>query len=119
MKDPKPGAVAAPDPEAEEDLKAKLVLETARVPWTDLQKFFARGQLARVGPGQDLIDVAVAVARDDKTRVQAWMAQRQFGEVTADQAQAWYETNASLWTVVVAPWVLVQETPEQPGRSMH
>ena len=29
--------------------------------------------------------------------------------VTNDQAKCWVETDATLWTAVVKPWVLVQE----------
>lgn len=91
------------------ELKAKLVNETARMPWTELQRFYARGQVVRVAPGLDLIEVATAVAEDDKARVQAWLEQGLFGDVAPSQAQAWFDNDASLWTVVIAPWVLVQE----------
>lgn len=111
--------VSGPGTDTDDDLKAKLVLETARVPWTELQKYFARGQVAQVGPDLDLIEVAVAVARDEKSRVQDWMARQCFGEVAPRQAQEWYDANAVLWTVVVAPWVLVQEAPEQPDQGVH
>jgi hypothetical protein len=30
-------------------------------------------------------------------------------KVTDEQAFVWNETDASLWTVVVKPWILVQE----------
>lgn len=94
---------------AQDELRAKLVTETARLPWTELQRFYARGQVVQIAPELDLIDVAIVVAQDDKAQVQAWMEQGRFGTVTTDQAQTWYDNNASLWTVVVAPWVLVQE----------
>lgn len=101
------------DPSAEipdeDELKAKLVMETARMPWTELQRFYARGQVVRVAPELDLIETAVAVAEDDKARVQQWLERGLFGEVSPDQAQTWYDDGASLWSLVVAPWVLVQE----------
>jgi hypothetical protein len=28
--------------------------------------------------------------------------------VSDEQAQAWFEADADLWTVVVKPWILVQ-----------
>lgn len=105
---------AAAEPISEEDaLRAKLVGETARAPWLELQRFYARGQVVRAAPGLDLIDAALAVARDDSERVQHWMAAGLFGEVTPERAQAWFDAGADLWTVVVAPWVLVQE--DQPA----
>jgi hypothetical protein len=92
-----------------DELKAKLVMETARVPWAELQRFYARGQVVRAAPELDLIEVAMAVAEDDKARVQPWLERGLFGEVAPSQAQQWFDDGTSLWTVVVAPWVLVQE----------
>jgi len=38
------------------------------------------------------------------------------GEVSPDLARAWYERNAELWAVVIAPWVLVQD---RSGQNLH
>ena len=108
----------------EDELKAKLVLETATMPWLELQRFFARGQVVRAAPELDLIEAAMAVARDDRDQVQLWLERGLFGEVSTAQAQAWFEAEARLWAVVVAPWVLVQEGSkarplDDPGKSRH
>ena len=53
--------------EHEQDLeliRGKLVSETAKMPWTDLQRFFANGSTLYVSPELDLIDVAFAFQRD-------------------------------------------------------
>lgn len=105
----------AQDMSEREKLQAKLVLETARLPWTELQRFYARGQVVNVAPELDLIAVAVAVAEDDKRQVEPWLAQGLFGEVKPAQAQAWFDRQVSLWTVVVAPWVLVQTGGPESG----
>lgn len=122
-------SAATADVAGENDLKAKLVMETARMPWTELQRFYARGQVVRVAPELDLIETAVAVAHDDKAQVQQWLERGLFGEVSPGQAQAWFDRGASLWTLVVAPWVLVQEAREvqedsvgglgHPEKSLH
>ncbi len=57
----------------------------------------------------DLVDVAVQIARDNKEAVAHWMAAGQLGGVSDAQAQAWLEADAALWTVVVKPWILVQQ----------
>ena len=57
----------------------------------------------------DLIAVALAVAEDDKARIAAWLAAGQVGKLEAQQAQDLLARDPSLWAVVVAPWVLVQE----------
>jgi hypothetical protein len=39
----------------------------------------------------------------------------QLSQVVDEQAQQWLDNNAMLWTVVVKPWILVQER-RQPSR---
>ncbi len=91
-----------------EVLKAKITAETARINWLELQKFYAAGAVLQVAAGLDLVDVAFAVATDDKTRVADWLAQQQLGAVSDEQAGLWYQAKAELWAVVISPWVLVQ-----------
>ncbi len=88
--------------------KAHLNGETARVQWRELERFFAAGRLVHVAPGVDLVEAAARMARDDV----AWFAPLQragrIGRVSDAQAKAWHEQDASLWAVVVRPWILVQ-----------
>jgi hypothetical protein len=99
-----------------DELKARLNLETSRIHWHELQTYFARGQVVRVAPELDLLDVAVQLTADNKARFQHWMSQGQVGDVSPDLARDWYERNAHLWALVVAPWVLVQDCS---GTSAH
>ena len=99
-----------------DELKAKLNLETSRVHWHELQTYFARGQVVRVSPDLDLLDVAAELAADNKQRFAHWMEKGQVGDVAPETAQAWYDRNAELWAVVVAPWVLVQD---RSGHVLH
>lgn len=89
-------------------LKAKLNQETARAAWKELQPFFARGQTVAVAGDLDLIDVAVAFAEDRAEQIQRWRGEARVGAVSDAQAGQWFEADQDLWTVVVAPWVLVQ-----------
>ncbi|WP_295473545.1 DUF2288 domain-containing protein [uncultured Pseudomonas sp.] len=90
-------------------LYAKLLGETAVIPWQQLQPFFAKGALLWVAPELDLIAVAEAVAENDTARVSAWMAAEQVAKVSESRALAFYEADAQLWAVVVAPWILIQD----------
>ncbi|KRW66431.1 MULTISPECIES: DUF2288 domain-containing protein [Stutzerimonas stutzeri subgroup] len=94
-------------------LYAKLLGETAAITWQELEPFFARGALLQVAGDADLVEVALAVAEDDRTKVAAWMNGGQLSKMHADQAQDWLERDPDLWAVVVAPWVLVQERGHQ------
>ena len=90
-------------------LRAKLNGETAKVSWAELQRHHARGLVVKVAGGLDLIDVAVAMAQDDGASVSRWMQTGQLSKTTDEQAQDWLQRDPALWSVVVAPWVLVQE----------
>ena len=92
-----------------DELKAKLNLETSRIHWHDLQTYFARGQVVRVAPELDLIEVAAELTADNKTRFEQWMADQKVGDIPPELAQSWYDNNTELWAVVIAPWVLVQD----------
>ena len=92
----------------DENLRAKINLETSRIAWSELQRFFAAGTAVYVAANLDLIEVATRIADDDKAQVQQWMQQGLLGQVSDEQARAWFEVDAELWAVVVKPWVLVQ-----------
>lgn len=98
-------------------LYAKLLGETARISWQELQPFFARGQLLRVESSTDLVEVALAVADDDSGKVAAWLQQGRVARVDESHAQDYLARDPELWAVVVSPWVLIQE--RVAGATMH
>ncbi|SFM59061.1 DUF2288 domain-containing protein [Marinobacter pelagius] len=99
-----------------DDIKAKLNLETSRINWHELQTYYARGQVVRVAPELDLLEVAAELTADNKAQFEQWMQKGQVGDVSPDVARTWYDRNAELWAVVVAPWVLVQD---RSGHVLH
>jgi hypothetical protein len=93
----------------QQELHKKLNMETAPIPWTELLRHFAAGNVIVVDNDLDLIQVAACIANDDKAAVKKWMAANQLLKVSDAQAQAWIAQDAILWTVVVKPFILVQE----------
>lgn len=89
--------------------RAKINNETAKIPWLELQRFFAAGKVINVTAGLDLVDVAYALEQDDLEQIKKWTDAMQLGPVSDQQARNWFDSKASLWSVVVKPWVLVQE----------
>lgn len=83
--------------------------ETAQIRWQELQKHYASGMVLFVTESLDLIDVACAVAQDNKAKVQTWLQAQQVGSVTDDMARQWLAQDPVLWAVVVSPFVLVQQ----------
>lgn len=94
-------------------LRAKINQETAKIPWSSLQRFFAQGTAIWVDQGLDLVDVALAIAEDSPERVGPWMSERRVSKVSDSQARDWIELDAVVWAVVVKPWVLVQDPRER------
>lgn len=95
-------------PESEQLARARLVSETARIPWRQLQRFFAGGRAIFVSADIDLVEAAYQVSQDNTEQVSAWQAQGLLGQVADAQALEWYDSDALVWSVVVRPWVLVQ-----------
>lgn len=93
-------------------LRAKLNLETARLAWPELERHFARGVVVRVKPGFDLVDAALQVAENNTGAIQAWLADGTLARPDMEDAQRWHAAQQVFWGVVVAPWVLVQETAD-------
>ncbi len=89
--------------------KAKVNLETAQIPWLELQRFFAAGLAIVVADELDLVDVAYQFAADNKQQVENWLNSQLVMPVSDQQALDWIDNQAEVWAVVVKPWVLVQE----------
>ncbi len=89
-------------------LRAKLEGETAKMPWRELQRFFANGTAIYVAPALDLVEVAAQMSVNNEAQISAWQANGELGQISDALALEWYEANALMWSVVVRPWVLVQ-----------
>ncbi len=89
--------------------KGKINFETAKIAWQDLERFFAAGSVVYVSPELALIDVAYALSQNDSGQFKAWMDAKKVAHVSDEQAIAWHDSSASVWSVVVKPWILVQD----------
>ncbi|WP_322520763.1 DUF2288 domain-containing protein [Guyparkeria halophila] len=105
-----------PDSLDDDTLFAELVGQTARIEWAELERFFAKGQILKIAPTLDLVDVAMAVVRDRAESVNAWQEAGQIDALDTDTARRWAAGEATLWAVVTPPWILVQESDEAPVR---
>ena len=88
--------------------RTSINLETSRIAWKELQRFFASGVAVAVSSELDLVDVAFQISQDNKAQFEQWLLAGQVGKVTDEQALAWIEADADVWAVVVNPFVLVQ-----------
>jgi len=94
-------------------LRAKLNLETAQLAWPELERHFARGSIIKIAPGMDLVDAALQVAENNAATVQVWLAEGRIARAELSDAEDWHARQPFFWTVVVAPWVLIQEVVKQ------
>lgn len=90
-------------------LYAKINLETAQISWKELERFFAGGMVISVDDSIDMIHVAQLMASDDVKAVSDMLEKKKIQKVTDDQARIWSDSDATLWAVVVKPWILVQQ----------
>ena len=90
------------------ELRKRLLGETARAPWRELQRFFAQGVVLGVAQELDLIEVGVVLATDNTQQFTTWREQGLVDQVSDAQASDWHSGDVRLWTMVVKPWVVVQ-----------
>jgi hypothetical protein len=87
----------------------KVNLETSKIAWKELQRFFAGGTAVFVASSLDLVEVAYQFSIDNKILVAQWLQNNQVALVSDQQAIKWLESDAEVWAVVVKPWILIQE----------
>ena len=86
----------------------ELSQQTAKIAWSEMQRFFARGSAIFVDAELDLIETAAELSLDNKAALGKWMRQGKVAPVNDQQAKLWLEHDTVVWAVVLAPWVLVQ-----------
>ena len=86
----------------------ELNQETARITWSEMQRFFASGSTIYVDEDLDLIETAAELSLDNKTALEQWINQGKVAPVSDEQAKLWLQQDTLVWAVVMAPWVLVQ-----------
>ncbi len=92
--------------------KAKILGETAKISWHELERFYAQGKLILVDTSLDLVEVGYSISLDDATKIIAWMEEGLLLKQFDDQAKQWHEQDAEVWSVVIHPWVLAQEVKD-------
>lgn len=92
-----------------EEIKARLNLETGKLSWQELERYFAKGILIHVSNDFDLLEIAAAIAEDQKEKIKKLLDSAQVSKPDIKQAEKWHVNETVFWTVVVVPWILIQE----------
>lgn len=88
--------------------KQKLNLETAVIPWKELQLCFAQGKLLIVEPSTDLINTASFVAENCTNTLSSLIDDNKIAFATPEWITRHCQEDTELWAVVVAPYVIAQ-----------
>ena len=88
--------------------KAKILGETAKVSWRELERFYAQGKLILVDDTLNLVETGYSISLDDATKIIEWMENGLLLKQFDNQAKQWHKEDAEVWSVVIHPWVLVQ-----------
>ena len=83
--------------------------ECATAPWNELERFFASGNMISIDKSLDLIEVAYEITMDNTQFIEKEMSSKRIITVDDKQALLWSEQDSLLWTVVIKPWILVQD----------
>ena len=91
------------------DLREKLSDELLPAPWRLLSEHHDRGALFIVPAPLGLLEVAHAVATDQKDQVEEWLLSRALRRPTKEEAAAWTANpQARFLMVIVQPFVFAQ-----------
>ena len=93
--------------------RARILGETAKISWNELQLWFASGTAIYVLSHLNLVEAAYQLSRDNSDQLRDWMASGEVNRVSDAQAREWLDADELVWAVVVRPWILVQ--PVVPG----
>ncbi|MDX2495026.1 MAG: DUF2288 domain-containing protein [Desulfuromusa sp.] len=84
--------------------------DLAEVTWRELKIHLQRDSIIVFSAEIDLIEAAVAVADDDKNRVESWLSAGQLGKPTDQQLKDWEDGADKLFRMlIVQPFILIQE----------
>lgn len=87
-----------------------LNAQTGRIAWPELARHFARGLVVCLARGEDLVAVAETLISDDSNAVNQLYEDGLLHRAMDEDAVRWQKESTEFWAVVVAPWVLVQES---------
>jgi hypothetical protein len=91
-------------------IREKLEERIGPVVYTDLQAHLARDAVFVVAASVSLLECGIAVATDDVSTVEKWIASGELRKPSKIEREAWPGHEGRTWTaVVVQPFVLIQD----------
>jgi len=103
----------------DKELRQNLESECDYLPWQEIEKHFARGIVRVISTDLNLIDVAIDIAQNNTQKITKALSNNTIVEPSISQATHWQQLNSNFMCVVVAPFVLIQESESRtiPGKT--
>ena len=100
-----------------EDLRAELKGMIGPVQWEWLKPHVQRDAVVVVNPKLDLAAVGAAIANDNTQAVERWITEQLIRKPNAEQLAIWSSHNKRFASLIVQPYVLVQDllAADPPG----
>ena len=93
-----------------EDLRGELEKMVGPVQWEILKPHAGRDAVVVVNAQLDLVTVGEAIAADNTQAVSRWINEQLIVKPTAEQLADWSAKNKQLKSLIVQPYVLVQDS---------
>jgi len=91
-------------------LADKFKEEIGTVSWSWLRPHEKRKILFQVAEELDLVEVAIAVAEDQTTKVKSWLENDDLTQPTLKQVAMWEKSGGLFLGIIVKPYVFFKET---------
>ena len=101
-----------------EDLRGELEKMVGPVQWEVLKPHAVRDAVVVVNEQLDLVKVGEAIASDNTQAVTRWINEQLIVKPTAEQLAEWSQANKRFMSLIVQPYVLVQDSvPDDAANS--
>lgn len=95
------------------DLHAELTEMMGPVQWEWLKPHVQRDAVVIVNEQLSLVDVGVAIAANNTQSVERWINEQLIVKPNAEQLVVWSSENKRLNSLIVQPYVLVQDSAQK------
>jgi hypothetical protein len=91
-----------------QDIKDQLIEELAEIEWNEIVPHAQRDAVIVVSESLPIVDVGVALAKDDVASVQNWIAEQLIHKPSVEQLSNWNsKPEKKFQALIVQPFVLV------------
>ena len=94
---------------ADADKVEDILRQTARIGFTELALWHAKGAIVHVDDSLDLIKIATEFSADSRDSIAKLVREGLVKKIDDETAKHWVNEKILVWAVVITPWILVQQ----------